>query len=143
MSEPLAVTVGGERHVIQAPASDAERDFLEHSRVEDTYLLNKAGRVIWIPRGSQGQYGDLLPDDGACSVFGYEGNADVDAWDPTQPPFRADAARWFTVADLLTAQRLAQQEAQAADPKLLAFLAALESRPASVSRVDRNHGDDA
>ena len=129
MSEQLAVTVERERHATQAPASDAERAFLELSRCEDTYFLNEAGRVIYIPRGSPERYGDLLPDDGAWSVFGYEGSADVDEWREAQPPFRADASRWFTVTDLLAAPRLTRQEAQAADPKLFAFLAALNAPP--------------
>src|SRR5688572_33441405 len=43
MSEQLAVTVERERHATQAPASDAERAFLELSRCEDTYFLSEAG----------------------------------------------------------------------------------------------------
>ena len=116
-----------------APVSEPEQALLSEAADGDLYFRAADGRVVYVPADWVRQYGDGFPDDAAASVLGYAGNAEVDAWAdsraPRRTPFRADAVRWFTVADLLELPRLTRAQARAADPRLFAFVDELDAAP--------------
>ena len=114
-------------------ASDPPRSrhpIVAESRAADVFLQDENGRVVFIPKGWGHAFGDRFPDDESPSIYGYQGNEAVDGWRPGQPLVTADAARWHTLTDLERLPRLTREQAEQADPKLFAAVAAL-NRPAS------------